>query len=87
MAVQNYTLRNCPFAFRCTKKWEELQVTEVQGQKFCDDCQQIVYLCMNDRELNEAILRNRCVAIPTHQVNIDCVNRNLSDDFEIGFPS
>lgn len=74
----NYTIRNCQFAFRCTKQWPELARTDNDKKRFCDDCQQNVFLCESDAELTQAVIQNRCIAIPA---------RSFGEDFEVGFPA
>ena len=56
-------IRNCVFGFKCSKKWEDLNVTSNKGIKFCDDCQREVYFIEDLVPLEEAIMLNRCVAI------------------------
>jgi hypothetical protein len=56
-------IRNCIFAFKCDKKWEELRATTTSNIHFCDACQRAVYFCRTDSELHEAIVLNRCVAV------------------------
>ncbi len=57
------TIRNCKFAFKCSAKWDELQETEDDSIKFCDDCQKEVFFCENDDDLVAQVRLNRCVAI------------------------
>ena len=57
------TIRNCKFAFKCTRTWESLIETGQVDIRFCGDCQQAVHYCHTDGELAEAIRLNRCVAI------------------------
>ena len=63
MAKENIALRNCQFAFRCSKTWESLGATDKNQVKFCNDCDREVYFCATDQELSEAIEKNRCVAL------------------------
>lgn len=57
------SIRNCPFAFRCDRKWSALKRTADPDVRFCGDCQREVYRCHTDRELVEAVALNRCVTI------------------------
>ena len=57
------TIRNCIFAFKCKAEWDELDNTEDDRIKFCNDCQKEVYLCSDDDQLVKAIKLNRCVAL------------------------
>ena len=58
-------IRNCKFAFKCPKRWQEL--TSIDGDdpeiRFCSKCEQKVYRCTTDAEIALAIKENRCVAI------------------------
>lgn len=83
--MSRHTLRNCPFAFRCTKQWLELKQTDSDKLRFCDDCQQPVYLCETDEELTEAIIQNRCVAIRVFPARHG-FGSPTDEDWDIGFP-
>ncbi len=57
------TIRNCKFAFKCSARWDDLQETEDEYIKFCDDCQKEEFFCGNDDDLVAQVRLNRCVAI------------------------
>jgi len=57
------TIRNCRFAFKCSSKWEDLQDTENDQIKFCNDCQKEVFFCEDDYALISHVRLNHCVAI------------------------
>jgi hypothetical protein len=57
------TIRNCRFAFKCTRTWESLIDTGRPDVRFCGECQQEVHFCHTDAQLAHAIRMNRCVAI------------------------
>ena len=57
------TIRNCTFAFKCNARWEQLEPTESDDIRFCDDCQKEVFLCLDDEMLVKNVMLNRCVAI------------------------
>lgn len=57
------TIRNCVFAFKCTKKWDELDATDVSTVRHCQDCEREVHFCATDTTLAKAVKRNLCVAI------------------------
>jgi len=67
------TIRNCRFAFRCTRTWESLIQIGRPAVRFCDECQQEVHYCRTDAQLATAVRMNRCVAIerPTEDGRID----------------
>jgi hypothetical protein len=56
-------LRNCTFAFKCDRQWEQLKHTSQDGIRFCGECQKEVYFCTDAYELSNAVALNRCVAI------------------------
>jgi hypothetical protein len=75
-------IRNCIFAFKCDKEWNDLIETEIDDVRFCNDCERKVYLCKTDDDLRSAILGKRCVAI--------VVERNAEGILtggEVGYPA
>ena len=65
-----FTIRNCVFAFKCTAKWDELTPTEDDKIHFCNDCQKEVHLCVDDDELIKSVRLNRCIAIHRESVMV-----------------
>jgi len=60
-----FFVRNCEFKFKCTQKWEELDIKEgFKDIKHCSVCQKDVHMVKNAWELVIAIDKNYCVAIP-----------------------
>ncbi len=53
---------NCPMAYECPKDWFELTPTNNAEVKYCDTCNQEVFLCLEQNELNERIAGGVCVA-------------------------
>ena len=58
----NPTIRNCRFAFKCDKNWDDLDDIGESDIRFCQTCQNEVHFCNDDYELVENVKRNRCVA-------------------------
>ncbi len=56
-------VRNCPFAYRCDKRWENLTTTENPRIRHCDACELPVYLCRTREELTRAIFARQCIAL------------------------
>jgi hypothetical protein len=56
-------IRNCNFAFKCDAVWEDLEPKRNKKIRFCHTCSKNVYLCEEDHELHEKIIKNKCVAI------------------------
>jgi hypothetical protein len=61
--MNNARVKNCQFAFKCPKKWEDLTLTLFDRVRHCHGCQRDVFLCNTDAELAEAVRLNRCVAV------------------------
>ncbi len=57
-------IRNCEFAFRCTRQWSEMYRSADESKRYCKDCNRYVHLCADDAALATAIRENLCVAIP-----------------------
>jgi hypothetical protein len=53
---------NCQMAYECPKDWFELTPTNKAEVKYCNKCNQEVFLCLEEAELNERIARGVCVA-------------------------
>ena len=64
-SIDEYQIRNCTFAFRCTQTWDSLSPTNDSSVRYCKDCDRGVHLCRTDSELTDAIKQNYCVAIVT----------------------
>ncbi len=60
--MSDLTIRNCVFSFKCSAVWEQLEDTDNEAVRFCQDCQREVYYCDTDDELVAAVKLNRCVA-------------------------
>lgn len=65
--LPTHLIRNCEFKYACRKTWKSLQ--KIPGInydliRYCDDCQQKVYLVQSERSLLWRIENNHCVAIP-----------------------
>ena len=73
LSANDTDIRNCKFAYKCPKRWEELQVIKHEGPdvRHCNKCEQRVFFCRSDEELAMAIRANRCVAIPTYTTRDD----------------
>ncbi len=56
-------IRNCKFSFKCPKEWASLKPTDQPDQRYCNECNQIVYFCKTGKQLMAAIKEDRCVAV------------------------
>jgi hypothetical protein len=61
-------VENCKFKFKCHKTWQSLVIKNdyAENRRFCNDCSTDVYLVNSEKELEAAILKNYCVAIPVN---------------------
>ena len=65
--LPSHLLRNCEFKFACRKTWETLSSIPSLNPamtRFCDDCNEKVYLADSEKILLFHIESNHCVAIP-----------------------
>ncbi len=77
-----FTIRNCVFAFKCTAKWDDLTPTDDDKVHFCNGCQKEVHLCEDDEELAKSVRLNRCIAIYREESMMlgDVVGKNVADE-------
>lgn len=52
---------SCEVQVLCGKNWEELDVTEENGIRFCGECKKLVFYAINSTELKIAAQRKLCV--------------------------
>ncbi len=71
-------IRNCAFRFKCPKEWKSLKPTKKEDQRYCNECNQIVYFCKRGKQLMAAIKEDHCVAI--------VVGGSSSEDMVLGLP-
>jgi len=55
---------------KCPKLFEKMQTTEDENVRFCDGCQQNVYLVKDIEEMNFHTVEGHCVAHKTSLVNV-----------------
>lgn len=56
-------IRNCEFRFKCPKDWDALEPTDRDDERYCNECNQIVYFSKTGKQLMAAIKEDRCVAV------------------------
>jgi len=63
--VSQRKIENCKtnFEFRCPKLWENLEPTEDDTVRFCDNCRKSVYFCDTLQTAYHHAAEGRCVAI------------------------
>ena len=52
----------CMFKFVCPNQWHELQKTEQDDVKYCNECQQDVHWVQSEQELSNYAAQGHCVA-------------------------
>lgn len=64
---------NCPeaFEFLCSKKWNDLNPTDIPNVKHCGVCSENVYWSANPEEFVVNAKLGRCVAVPTQGLHLD----------------
>ncbi len=53
---------NCEMELECPKNWFELEPTSSPSVKYCNTCNQGVYLCITQEDLDKSIAEKQCVA-------------------------
>lgn len=76
---------SCELSFICDKKWDDLENTGYTKMKFCDLCEDYVFLISNRQEYEENRKRGRCVAFAGDFEFEDEVRRKLLDGV-MGWP-
>jgi tetratricopeptide (TPR) repeat protein len=64
---------NCPeaFEFLCSKKWKELNLTDLPNVRYCGVCSENVYWSANPEEFVANSKLGRCVAVPRQGMPLD----------------
>ena len=60
----------CRFDFVCPKQWDELQVTDNNEVRYCDHCNESVYLAQSESDLDRLAIDGKCAAFIAKQ-NLD----------------
>jgi hypothetical protein len=55
-------VNNCTQGFQCPQKWTDLDSTDNETVRFCQDCEQFVFLCQSPEELEFHAKRLHCIA-------------------------
>ncbi len=58
-----FDIERCPLDYYCTKKWDELQVSNSPKVRFCSKCSHEVYLCETVAEFDKKSAEGACVAL------------------------
>ena len=77
------SIRNCRFAYKCSRNWNGLRLTAVPGERFCGECNRTVYFCETHSHLTEAIRLDRCVAILDEVMHNGSCNYSQEPRFRI----
>lgn len=57
-------IENCAadWEYQCPKRWDELTMTQRSSERFCESCNDTVYFCTSEKQLQEHTSQRRCVA-------------------------
>jgi len=61
--MKNALIQKCPLRYRCPRLWNELEETEVDSVRFCNECERDVFLCLTEESYQKAIEQGLCVAL------------------------
>jgi hypothetical protein len=88
-------IREKMFDFKCSKNWLDMDITDDNNIRFCQDCKKNVYFVNNELEYEMRASSGQCVAI-NFAPNIEyksveggCLVTNIEydlDDTEVGLP-
>ena len=62
------------FAYKCPKRWHNMQVTAEKTVRFCNACQENVFFCTDRQEAEQHALQGHCIAI-ARQLDSELYNR------------
>lgn len=61
--MSSYSVINCNFEFKCPEKLDTMASTPFENIRYCDVCQQHVYKCDTQEQVNWTIKNKQCCAI------------------------
>lgn len=56
---------NCEFIFKCPQSWEKMDNTDIDGVRYCGECQRDVHFAETDADLRRLSIEGKCVALFT----------------------
>lgn len=68
------------FQFKCEKSLKDLENTEIEDIKFCNDCDKKVYLCNTEEDVTKHSSQNHCVSLHNLKelsIGIDYGTKNI----------
>ena len=67
------TIQNCPFLFKCDKKWEDMSLVEVSSNggevRYCSGCKKKVHHCTSVVQFLEHQKLNNCIMLDISNVH------------------
>lgn len=60
---ENVKIKNCLFAFKCPRLWDELEITANPDIKYCNVCDRGVYLAKDEHAFRVLAEYGKCVAL------------------------
>ena len=80
-------IENCKYSveYECPLEWKNLKKTDDSKIRFCNECNKNVYRCKTEKDMDEHIQLNHCIAVNEPQVMgmmIDQPKYNLINESE-----
>ena len=68
--ARNLYIENCEYSvkYECPLKWKNLKKTDDPQVRFCGECSKNVYRCKTEKDMDEHIQLNHCIAIKEPEV-------------------
>ena len=63
--ARNLYIENCEYTveYECPYEWKNLKKTGDSKIRFCNECNKNVYRCKTEKEMDEHINLNHCIAV------------------------
>ena len=63
-------IENCEYSveYECPLEWKNLKKTDDSKIRFCNECNKNVYRCKIEKDMDEHIKLNHCIAVNEPQV-------------------
>lgn len=68
--VQFFPIIHCEFEYSCPLNWGDLESTEDEMVRYCQQCEKNVTLCMDDAQIDAAWEQGKCIAHPFYSAQM-----------------
>ena len=78
-------IENCEYSveYECPLEWKNLKKTDDSKIRFCNECSKNVYRCKTEKDMDEHIKLNHCIAVNEPQV-MGMMTEPKQPDFNVG---